>query len=202
VCGNTQPFTVWGSVNASLDPELKGKLLDGTLTLFKCEKCGDSGQVPYELMYHDMEQKVMFLVGEAGPDMSLLSLGPAVAKLQGGYTYRLVDCYSELIEKILIWDAGLDDRTVEVFKELFLRTITGESSVYFSRICDGSEDEMEFVVVKETGNGVFPVPFQGMFRVCEATVCKDLPSVESERHQWIKVDREYAMKYIGSRSAE
>ena len=59
-CGNTQPFTVWRSVNVSLDPELSGRFLDGTLTLFTCEKCGDSGRVPYNPLHHDMEQKVMF----------------------------------------------------------------------------------------------------------------------------------------------
>ena len=39
-CGAENQFRFYDSVNVSLDPELKGKVLDGSLFKMKCTKIG------------------------------------------------------------------------------------------------------------------------------------------------------------------
>jgi hypothetical protein len=56
-CGIEVPTTVWNSVNVSLDPEAKERLLAGKLNLFHCAVCGYDTQIGANLLYHDMERE-------------------------------------------------------------------------------------------------------------------------------------------------
>ena len=58
-CGHQQDFVAWESLNATLNPLEKEQLLTGTLTRFTCEKCKESVDVVYPLLYHDMEKQFM-----------------------------------------------------------------------------------------------------------------------------------------------
>ncbi|MBT4502597.1 MAG: hypothetical protein HOC74_33000 [Gemmatimonadetes bacterium] len=44
-CSAEQPFTVWESINVSVDPKLKQPLLSGDLTKFWCRRCGNEAHV-------------------------------------------------------------------------------------------------------------------------------------------------------------
>jgi hypothetical protein len=55
-CQHQQAFTAWQSINVTLNPELKQKLLDRSLVTFHCEKCGQAAGVNQELLYHDMDR--------------------------------------------------------------------------------------------------------------------------------------------------
>ena len=39
-CGKEADFTVWDSVNTTLEPDLKEKVLTGDLFKFTCPECG------------------------------------------------------------------------------------------------------------------------------------------------------------------
>lgn len=45
-CGKKQKFTCWRSVNVTLDPDLKQRILDGSLVSFECKACGHKTKVP------------------------------------------------------------------------------------------------------------------------------------------------------------
>jgi hypothetical protein len=49
---------VWDTVNVTLNPELKGQLLEGEPNCFTCRICGSSGWVLAPLLYHDMERRL------------------------------------------------------------------------------------------------------------------------------------------------
>ena len=117
-CGREQMFAMWGSVNASLNPELKEGLLSGELMQFQCEACEEEARVVYPLLYHDMGQKLMIWLqpGDTPPDD-----GPGIGRMQKafeGYRYRWVQTYNELCEKIRLDDEGIDDRMFEYFKAI------------------------------------------------------------------------------------
>ncbi len=38
-CGNEQKLEIWESINVTLDPEVKAKLLAGKINVFICDKC-------------------------------------------------------------------------------------------------------------------------------------------------------------------
>ena len=58
-CDLEQLFTVYNSVNVSLNPDAKERLINGELTVFTCDACGHQFEVVYPMLYHDMENKFM-----------------------------------------------------------------------------------------------------------------------------------------------
>jgi hypothetical protein len=203
-CKNKQRFTVWHFINATRNPELKQQLLDRSLVTFECEKCGRTAGIEQELMYHDMDRKLMILRGEDEPEDTLAeAFGPVAATVQAEYTYRLVGSVNELIEKILIWDAGFDDRVMEIVKLLLMGHIDasqrGEDAELFfaGRYAEANSEEMiEFILLNESGSTSWAVPQEQTVEKCEAQLRGILPDRKSERGQWLRIDRQYAEKFV------
>lgn len=206
-CTSGQFITYWQSVNVTLDPDLKKKVLDRTLFTFTCEHCGYIAAMYHPLLYHDIEQRLMVSLGEEAPD-NVTSKGifaSLASKIEAEYTFRLVSSVDELIEKILIWDAGLDDRVVEVVKLLLLAELDeslgeSDSELFFSGIVreGDAEPEVNFKLVNETGARDVSVPFEEQFRKTEAVVYRLLPPANYEAGKWLRVDREYAVGFMES----
>ena len=192
-CQADQKFTVWKSVNVSLDPELKSKLMSGELTRFTCDACGHTADVVYSILYHDMEKQLMVWMvpsGEAPQDDGGFS-----ALLAGGmaqYTRRLVASRNALVEKILIFDADLDDRVMEVFKHLLLRRMEGRHSgrVFFAGI-SGSEQSpvLDFVIMEDDGQKSFTIDWEDYAGIRDE-VLSMLPT--SEEGPWPLIDESYS----------
>ena len=58
-CNTEGSYTVWDSVNVDLDPELKSKVMDGSLFTWACSNCKKSFNAPYSFLYHDMTHNFM-----------------------------------------------------------------------------------------------------------------------------------------------
>jgi hypothetical protein len=58
-CGAKQQTTVYESINATLDPELRDSFLNGTINFLRCEKCSEEAFVPVPLLYNDMEREFL-----------------------------------------------------------------------------------------------------------------------------------------------
>jgi hypothetical protein len=58
-CNTEGSYTVWDSVNVTLDPELKSKVMDGSLFTWVCPNCKKSFKAPYSFLYHDMTHDFM-----------------------------------------------------------------------------------------------------------------------------------------------
>lgn len=56
-CNNSQETTIYSSVNISLDKEIKSKLYNGEINLFKCNECSHESYIPVPFLYHDMDRK-------------------------------------------------------------------------------------------------------------------------------------------------
>ena len=56
-CGFDQATTIWSSINVTIDPELKLRLLSGDINSFSCQKCGQATFVAVPLLYHDMDNQ-------------------------------------------------------------------------------------------------------------------------------------------------
>ena len=61
-CDNSQDFEIWNSINVSLDPRLKERVLNRSVLTFECEKCGYKEEGIYPLLYHDMDKKLMLFL--------------------------------------------------------------------------------------------------------------------------------------------
>ena len=127
-CSNCQRSTsveVYPSINVALDPELKSRVKDGSLFVWECPYCGHRNLLKYQTLYHDPDSRLMvwLLPGEALPPKAVTD---AVGELEG-YTLRLVREVGELVEKINIHDAGLDDTVMEMCKWVTRRELAGKN---------------------------------------------------------------------------
>ena len=112
-CRRTADVPLWPSINVAQDPELKAKVRDGSLFVWECPYCGTRNLALYQTLYHDPEARLMvWLLPEGNPPQAVAD---AVKELDG-YTLRLVREAGDLVEKVKIHDAGLEDTVLEICK--------------------------------------------------------------------------------------
>jgi len=144
-CHQTTEIDVRQSINVALDPELKARVKDGSLFVWECPYCGQRNLALYQTLYHDPDAKLMvwLLPGEAQPPQQVAD---AVKELEG-YTLRIVREVGDLIEKVNIHDAGLDDTVLEMCKWVTRRELAeknpeaADAKLRFLRM-EGADNEL------------------------------------------------------------
>lgn len=201
-CGAEGRFVAWGSLNVTLNPERKQELVSGELTRFVCPNCGQSGQVVYPLLYHDMAKHLMIWLVPSGDELPPGDL--PFGEMMRDYDLRLVATLNELVEKILIFDAGLDDRIVECFK-LVIQNSTLEGDRPFAGLLwfvevarsEGGQEVIRFELQKPDSGHLLEVPIES-FNQIRALIEAQLPAAEPGAGKWLRVNAEYAHRYLDS----
>jgi len=127
LCGEESEFTHWQSINTAQDPELKSAVRDLSAFRFSCSNCGHTSIEDYGFHYHQMEDSIMIYYEETDKDERnaryLLSGKRAGYRDPRSPIYldRIVRSQEQLLEKLAIFDTGLDDRLVEICKVFILR---------------------------------------------------------------------------------
>lgn len=112
-CKNHFRTNIYPSINVQMDEGVKNKVLNGELFKFECSHCHKIFEVSYPCLYHDMDKKIMIQFAlETGKQSEI--------DIPSDYKFRIVDSYRSWIEKILIFDSGLDDCYMELYKLLVL----------------------------------------------------------------------------------
>ena len=128
-CGQMSEVTVWNSITVSDSVDLKQALLSGKINMFRCPSCSYSALMPTPMLYHDENKKLMISFSPCNDEVLKLQLFDNVQKSSKesgelekleGYNLRFVADYNELLEKILIFDNGMNDKTIEVLKLMIL----------------------------------------------------------------------------------
>src|SRR5512137_1924484 len=86
VCRNPLNVPVETIVDAERQPELKVRLLQGTLNAFQCPKCGNAGILSSPILYHDGSKQLFFVLTPA----TLNVKGPDSQKMIGTMTNALM----------------------------------------------------------------------------------------------------------------
>lgn len=156
-CGAASRTQMWPGICAQDDPELRARALDETLFDWKCPGCGYSAQFVYPCLYHDRDREFMIYLAPNGSGTEFQPVDvsekfPQLAEVKK----RVVASPAELKEKILIFEAGLDDLAVELVKYALagvLEEKCGKKAVhgYFSYADDG-ENRIGFVFFPEGQN--------------------------------------------------
>jgi ribosomal protein S27AE len=118
-CNNTQEVATWDSINVTLNPHLKVELFANKINTTTCGKCGYYSMIGNDLLYHDMQMRVMIFEQYSSHDImaQLDTLKQHCAQNAfSDYRFRIVKSRRGLIEKILIFQDGFDDRVVELMK--------------------------------------------------------------------------------------
>lgn len=171
-CGCEHKLHIYKSINSAADPQLKASLLDGSLFLWECPACGERNLVSYECLYHDPDQKIMIWMLPSGAprvleDDAILNR----VRTMEDYRFRIVANPGELMEKVLIFDAGLDDRCMEMVKYVASREegMTDVTNLHFYRIQD---DVMVFSGVKASGMQLFGFGLN-VYQDCEGIIARN-----------------------------
>lgn len=146
-CAHKHKITMYKSINVSTDPELKEKVASGELFLWECPECGTINLVAYDCLYHDPDQKFMvWMLPEGEPEGREKEAIFNQARAMGDYKLRIVSNAGELMEKVIIFEAGLSDRVMEIVKYVAAKEMPGVENLHFYRMQD---DTMVFSGVKD-----------------------------------------------------
>jgi len=131
-CGVEYVVDVADSVRAAARADLRAQILDGTFHRFACPQCGAVAQVDKLFAYTDFPRRQWFTVVPAASlarrsewlalaERSFQAVfveraAPVVTAWAPQFTRRVVFGLASLREKLLGFDAGLDDRRVEQLK--------------------------------------------------------------------------------------
>lgn len=175
-CGHEQPVKIITSVNVTTDPDMREKVMSGEIFKFGCEECGFEGYAGFEFIYEDKQTNGGFLV-YLEPDCEDRVVGIEMPDLADQVIYRdvamrLVSDINSLKEKILIFEAGLDDRVVELFKYLTLTKLEGDPNqipdeMRFAKV-GGEENDKTIILAafKEGGYvGILELPYS-LYQSC------------------------------------
>ena len=140
-CTHGLSFRTVSAVNTERDPELKGKLLSGELFLAECPRCGRRNLVRHPVLYHDPAEKVMVWLSDGSSDTEARMQAAAGEDGFEGYTGRIVDTPGQMIEKVKIFDAGLDDIALEMAKFVTRQELGKDVDLLFFSL-DGADNEI------------------------------------------------------------
>lgn len=156
-CQHKEIFEVWDSINTVLDPEMKEKVLNQSIFSYTCPNCGETFQLVYSTLYHQMEDLIMiYLVSEAEVEKTqeLFCGNETLFDLSTDkYLKRIVTSPNQLIEKIQIFDAGKDDRIVELVKLIVID--------YLHQNCPDQEFDELFFATDDSENNILIVLHDG-----------------------------------------
>ena len=199
-CGKESDFTVWQSVNTSLDPDMKEKVLSRELFRFVCPHCGAETEIDYPFLYHQMEDKIMiyYVQDEEGYNDAVKALSGGasgenrdpVKPVMEGYLRRIVTSHNDLIEKIRIFDDGRDDRIIEIMKAYFVEPVAKENPDMgmFTFYYDGDREKISFVSIsEEKACGTFDAP-EGMYEDLAKDLDGKIMDVREEENFLIDFD--------------
>ena len=205
-CGTRQPFTIWQTLNASIDPQARTDLLQGRLLEFVCNRCKEHTGVNYPLLYHEPDRQFMICLRSAEdssplPKAKLFPFG-GIAE---NYLLRIVDEGRKLVEKILILEAELDDRLVELAKVITKMNLANHGFESTGTLLFFEADQTE------TGNGTITFAWFSSTETRKHRIPIDLYNVlgrefsaelgSGKLGEWLKIDQSYALTMVAKHKA-
>ena len=198
-CNLRQDFVTWDTVNVLLNPEMKAKVLDKSVFNLTCVNCHTSALVQYPLLYHDQQKKYMIWLIPSEEDTKSPEI-PQGPMLMPGYKLRIVKTINRLIEKIFIFNYELDDRVVEIIKNIvwkarFRRQVEPKDIYFSNAFTDKGEIIITIEMLNKKGNhnslrigGItsdYPLPLKYFFA---------LGDKELDRAGWDWIDFNFPMR--------
>ena len=140
-CGKAFEVEAVAAINTERDPELKERLLSGELFIRECPHCCARTLAKFPLLYHDPAEKLMIWLSDGSADTEARMQAAVTGNDFEGYTGRIVDTPGALIEKVKIFDAGLDDISLEMAKFVTRQELGKDADLLFFGL-DGADNEI------------------------------------------------------------
>lgn len=203
-CGSRQTITVHDSINVREEPALKAEVLDGSAFVWECAHCGAHNLVRRQTLYHDPDEKLMIWLtfGSEELEERVRAAYGGMEELKG-YTARFVDDAGSLVEKVKIFDAGLDDVVMEMTKyvvRMELRSSMHEradeiSSAPFKFLrLDGADGEITLAYPLD-GQMVMAAVGFNVYEDCRGILNRN-PAMAAAASGFAKVDAAFVSRYF------
>ncbi len=150
-CQKDGEFKRYETIDITKNPSLRGEIMNRNLFTYVCPHCGEKIAVAYDCVYTDTENKhcIALISTEIPPEIEGISAQ--------GYSVRIVHSVNDFVEKIALFEDGIDDRVCELCK-LFLEESYEEQNnaellaAYYSGR-DTENDNLHFFLIgDEAGN--------------------------------------------------
>lgn len=205
-CGHRHQVERYGSVNTVKDPLLADRVRDGSAFVWECPECGSANLAVYPFLYHDPALRLMIWLvppgtKEAG-DIELAS--EQLVETLDGYTLRLVESVGDLIEKISIFSAGLDDVVMEMCKHVTRLELIQANGAKASELAsapiryyrmDGADNHISFSFPSDGGMHAVEVGFN-VYEDCRGILQRN-PSIAPGKG-FARIDRLWADGLFGT----
>lgn len=181
-----RPFetTACSLVNVAGDPELKQRVLSGEFFVQECPYCGHKELMHRPFVYIDPDQKLLLMLSHDSVKVDDLN----------GFTGRWTDSAGELMEKILVFDAGLDDLVVEMCKYVTCQELKKDVTLKFVRM-DGADNEITFTYPEKGEMQMVCVGFN-VYEDCAAILGRH-PEINEAARGMVHLDAAWLSDYIG-----
>ena len=153
-CGREQDAQLVQSINADKDAAVKKRLLAGDLNVLACE-CGKRTPLAANVVFHDPSKDVFIRVVPGGDEAEMEKAAAQFRAAGATGVQRLVPSLNALIEKVKIFDCGLEDWAIEMTKVLLLSTLGDLDLVLLFAIAD--ETVLRWVRFDKHGRSPEPV---------------------------------------------
>lgn len=183
-CGAEHALDLPQSVNAATSPELKEKVRSGELFTWTCPHCGTANLLNVPFLYHDPAEHLMIVLSET----PLRADG-----VPEGYTGRQVRSVGDLVEKIKIFDAGLDDLVIEMCKFVTCQELKKDVPLRFAGT-DGADGEMTFTYPQDGQMELVAVGFN-VYEDC-AGILRRNPQIRESVQGLAVIDRAWLGRFF------
>ena len=197
-CGILEEFTAYPSIVIPTDREMRDKILDESLFLWRCGACNYETQMVYSCLYQDKIRKFIIYVQPKDEDPAVLEQIP-VDGLEH-IKKRIVANIEELKEKVLILEEGLNDYATELVKTALTQVVTSkwgvapEKSFYCGIDHDKNTIEYVFYLNEEDPpiyQGIKMDVYQASLEIVESIVTK-------EPNAFLRIDNHIAQEILAA----
>ncbi len=128
-CGKYHDAVIYDGVDVGKEPQFRAKVMDASIFDFVCPECGAVSGIIYPFLYHDPEHRFMVQLVDSTvkedpftglfdtEDETDQAIRSVVEDMKERYFLRTVTTPNDLMEKIAVFEAGLDDRVLELIKQ-------------------------------------------------------------------------------------
>ena len=203
-CHHEGEFELWDSINTVLDPEMKEKVLNQSIFLYACPNCGETFRLNYPTLYHQMEDLIMiYLVSESEVEKTYEMFYGENALFDfrtKKYLARIVTSPNQLVEKIQIFDAGKDDRIMELVKLLAADSILkNDPDKEFDELRFAVDDGTYILVIINKGEITGAVDIDNMYEFASSH-CNDFKDLRDDDE--IVINREWILNKLAEAENE
>lgn len=190
-CGEMLKYTMWQSINTMM-PSARDDIISGKLFEVKCGKCGQVTRVIYPILFNDLEHQVMIYYTPPEGVESVLSSVEIITRM--GSRARIVTSIDELREKAMIFGSSLDDRVIEVQKQLVIRQVRNQmGGEHFRAMFVNTEGNPRFEMIVDGQEGYVPLNTDDYADLMEGMS----PAFESLKDEYC-INSEWAERFLAS----